>query len=225
MTMQKEYGRDAMRKFLAYESDRFLRERSGERHKENPLMKVESSQGYIHYQKGSMVMFYLKEMIGENKVNEALRELIATYAYKEPPYPTSRAAVDAFAARTPDSLKYLITDMFETITLFDNRTLETVCKKAANGSFETTIKVQSEKFRADSLGNETPAKLNDLIYIGVYGKGNGDQDKLLFYQKYRMTKPKQTFTVRVNEKPTRAGIDPLNILVDRNSGDNVKAVE
>ncbi len=226
MTMQKEYGRDAMRKFLTYEADRFLASRGFEKHKENPLMKVESSQGYIHYQKGSLVMFYLKEMIGETAVNDALRSLINTYAYKEPPYPTSHAAVDAFAARTPDSLKYLITDMFETITVFDNRTLETSCKKLANGNFETTIKVQSEKFRADSLGKETPIPINDWIEIGVFDtpEKKHKYGKPLETRRVKIDKKQNTFIFTTKKQPHEAGIDPNCFMIDKVVSDNVKKV-
>ena len=56
MVMEKEYGRDAMKKFLKYEMDDYLRDRGSERLKELPLMKVEN-QGYVHYNKGSLVMY------------------------------------------------------------------------------------------------------------------------------------------------------------------------
>jgi aminopeptidase N len=122
MVMEKEYGKDKMKKFLKYEMDGYLRGRSSEFEAERPLIKTESQQ-YIHYQKASVVMYYLKEMIGEKKVNEALKSLIDSFAYKQPPYPTSLAAVSAFRKVTPDSLQYLIDDLFENITIFSNRTM------------------------------------------------------------------------------------------------------
>ena len=76
MVMEKEYGRDMMRKFLKYEMDNYLRSRGQEKLKERPLLTVESGQGYIHYRKGSVILYYLKEMIGEEKVNAALRKMI-----------------------------------------------------------------------------------------------------------------------------------------------------
>ncbi|MEM7312496.1 MAG: M1 family aminopeptidase, partial [Planctomycetota bacterium] len=42
MVMEKEYGRDMMRKFLQYEMDNYLKSRGNERLKEQPLVKVES---------------------------------------------------------------------------------------------------------------------------------------------------------------------------------------
>ena len=47
-----------MRRFLSYELDRYLLSRGMERKREVPLVKVEN-QPYIHYQKGSLVMYAL----------------------------------------------------------------------------------------------------------------------------------------------------------------------
>lgn len=132
MVMEKEYGRDIMRKFLEYEMDRCLRDRGRETLKELPLGKCEG-QGYIHYRKGSHVMYYLKEMIGETQVNLALRTYLERFRYEESPFPTSVDVINEFTAQTPDSLKYIIKDLFWDITLFDNRTKEASVKDLGNG--------------------------------------------------------------------------------------------
>ena len=74
MVMEKEYGRDMMRKFLRYEMDRYLRHRGRERLKERPLLTVESEQGYIHYRKASVVLYDLRETIGEDKMDRGPAE-------------------------------------------------------------------------------------------------------------------------------------------------------
>ena len=101
MVMEKEYGRDQMRRFLEYEVDRYLRSRGSQRLKERPLLTVEANQGYTHYNKGSVVMYELKEMIGEDAVNRALRKMIEKFAYAGPPYPTSWDLLDALRSETP----------------------------------------------------------------------------------------------------------------------------
>ena len=69
---------------------------------------MDPNQGYIHYQKGSLAIYYLTEMIGESRVNAALKELIDAYAYKGPPYPSSHELVDQLKKHTPPDLQYLI---------------------------------------------------------------------------------------------------------------------
>ncbi|WP_027000549.1 ABC transporter permease/M1 family aminopeptidase [Eisenibacter elegans] len=224
MVMEQEYGRDKMHKFLRYEMNSYLRGRGSEFEAERPLIETEN-QGYIHYRKGSVLMYYLKEMIGEAQVNTALASLIKDYGYQEPPYPTSLAALRAFQEATPDSLQYILKDMFEEITLFSNRVVEASYTQEGE-EYVVSFETQSEKFRSDSLGNETPLPLNDYIDIAVFaanpkGKGLG---KALVYERIKITDPKQTFRFKVKEKPAQVGIDPYNYLIDRVPDDNLKRV-
>ncbi|MEI6748320.1 MAG: M1 family aminopeptidase [Bacteroidota bacterium] len=225
MVMEKEYGKDKMKKFLKYEMDGYLRGRSTEYEAERPLMKTES-QGYIHYQKGSIIMYYLKEMIGEDKVNIALCSLIDSFSYKQPPYPTSLSAIRAFRKVTPDSLQYLINDMFENITLFSNRVMEANYKKVGK-EYEISFKTSSEKFRADSLGKETAAPIADYIDIGVFAQPSNDKNlgKVLVYRRLKITRKNNNYTFRTKEKPWQVGIDPYNYLIDRQPDDNLKKPE
>jgi ABC-2 type transport system permease protein len=226
MVMEKQYGRDMMRKFLKYETDNYLRSRGAERLKEQPLNKVESSQGYIHYRKGSAVMYYLKEMIGEDKVNLSLRTFLEKFRYQNPPFPTSHDVLAEFRKNTPDSLQYIIKDLFEEITLFNNRTTDATYKKLSDGKYEVHIKTESQKFKADELGKETEVSMNDYIEIGALAKAEKDkQPKILYRQRVKITQKKNEFTFIVNELPEEAGIDHTFQLIDRMPNDNVKRLD
>jgi ABC-2 type transport system permease protein len=226
MVMEKTYGRDMMRKFLKYETDRYLRSRGAERLKEQPLYKVELTQSYIHYRKGSAVMYYLKEMIGEDKVNASLKEFLEKFRYQKPPFATSLDLLAAFRKNTPDSLQYIIKDLFEDITLYNNRTLEATYKKLADGKYQVTIKTESQKFKADELGKETEVPMNDYIEIGALAKAETDkQPKILYRERVKITQKKNEFTFIVSELPEEAGIDHTFQLIDRMPNDNVKRVD
>ncbi|MGY6560988.1 MAG: M1 family aminopeptidase [Luteibaculaceae bacterium] len=225
MVMEKEYGRNKMNKFLRYEMNSYLTGRSYETQAERPLMEIEG-QGYIHYNKGSVIMYYLKEMIGEDKVNLAMQNIIQKYAYAEPPYPTSVSIVNELKAQIPDSLQYLVKDLFETITLFSNRVDEASYTKIGDNEFEVTFNTISEKFVADSLGKETALPLKDYIDVGVFAKSNHSNNlgEPLLYKRLKLTQKENTFTFRVNQEPHEVGIDPYNYLIDRLPKDNVKRV-
>ena len=226
MVMEHEYGRDMMRKFLEYETDKYLRDRGRETLREMPLAKCEQ-QGYIHYNKGSAVMYYLKEMIGEDKVNAGLKTFLEKFRYKNPPYPTSIDVVNEFAAQTPDSLKYIIQDLFWDITLFENKTREATMKDLGNGKYEVTIQVECRKLKADELGKETEVSVNDWMDIGAFAKPQGDKKygKTLYRQRVKISQKDNTFTFVVDEKPDKAGVDPFRILIDREPKDNVKELK
>jgi ABC-type transport system involved in multi-copper enzyme maturation permease subunit len=226
MVMEKEYGRDMMRKFLRYEMDRYLAARGRERVKERPLLKVESNQGYVHYQKGSVALYYMKEMIGEDAVNRALRKLILTYGYAPPPYPTSWALLDALRAETPPQLQYLIKDLFEDITIFSDRTLDATAHKRTDGKYDVTIQVEAHKYKADPKGNESEVAVDDWMDIGAFAKPEKGKKygKTLHRERVHVTQEKSSYTFTVDEMPEKAGIDPFLLLVDRIPDDNLREV-
>ncbi|HEY0139749.1 MAG TPA: M1 family aminopeptidase [Thermoanaerobaculia bacterium] len=226
MVMEKEYGRAKMQKFLRFELDRYLRDRGSEVVAEMPLVQVEN-QGYIHYRKGSLVMYALRDYIGEEKVNAALAKFIRDHGFAGPPYPTAAEMVKYFREVTPPEYQPVITDLFETITIFDNRAREASVKELPGGRYQVTVTVEATKFRSDAKGEDKPIAIGDWIDVGVLAKANPEaknDDVILALEKKRITKPVETFTFVVRQKPTRAGIDPLNKLIDRNPRDNTKAL-
>ncbi len=218
MVMEKEYGKAKMQKFLRYELDRYLRGRGSELIAEKPISLVENQQ-YIHYGKGSVVMYALRDAIGEEAVNRACRKFIAAHAFDQPPYTTAQELVRYFRAEAPPEAQNFITDLFERIVLFDNQAREVSATKRADGKYVVKMTVASTKLQSDAKGEEKPVPVNDLIDIGVLG----DKDTVLFAEKRRITKPLETFEVVVSGKPVKAGIDPFNKLIDRNPKDNTKS--
>jgi ABC-2 type transport system permease protein len=225
MVMEKKYGRDYMRKFLRHELDRYLRGRAGEVRHEQPLALVQR-EPYVWYQKGGQVMYTLADYIGEDKVNAALRQFLMQYRYANAtdsqavPYPDTRQLVDALRAQTPPDLQYLITDGFDSIVLYDNKAETATVTQIAGGKYKVTLTARARKVKSDGSGNETPMPLNDYIEIGVF-KGEKDHETPLYLKKEKITQEKNTFEITVDEKPTRAGIDPYNKLVDRIADDNM----
>jgi ABC-2 type transport system permease protein len=219
MVMEKEYGRERMQKFLRYELDRYLGGRGGELVAEKPLSLVENQQ-YLHYRKGSLVMYALRDYIGEEAVNRALAKFIAAHRFEGPPYSTAADMVRYFRAEAGPEHQEIITDLFERIILFDNQTRTVTSTKRADGKYVVKVTVASTKLRGDDKGEEKPVPVNDLIDIGVFG----EKEKVLFSEKRRITRPLQTFEIVVGEKPVKAGIDPFNKLIDRNPKDNVKSL-
>ena len=218
MVMKGSFGPRNMKRYLRYELDHYLRGRGFERQKELPLAKVEN-QDYIYYNKGSLVSYALQDYLGEERFNRAAREFLERYEFEGPPYPISRDLISFIREQTPPELAYLIDDMFENITLFDNRAKSARYHKRADGRYELTLGVTARKLRADELGVESDAPLADLIEVGAVDEhGVG-----VTLEKRWIHEPEAEITLLLDAPPVRAGIDPLNKLVDRNPDDNVIA--
>ncbi len=224
MVMEQEYGREKMHKYLRYEMDKYLRGRGRESKKEMPLSRNEN-QGYIHYNKGGVTMYALRDYIGEEKVNLALRRFVEAHAYSNPPYPTSTDLMKQFRAVTPDSLQSMLYDMFESITLFSNRVTDASYRQLENGQYLLYLTVESKKFRADSIGVETEISVDDWIDIGVYAKGSTERSKPIYFVRHKIDNPKMELKIVLDSEPGRAGIDPNFLLIDRFPSDNIKTTK
>jgi hypothetical protein len=171
-------------------------------------------------------MYTLRQRIGEEAVNTALRRFYAAHADDSPPRATSLDLLDELRAVTPDSLRFLITDWFETVTLWDVSTERAVVELAGTGEWTVTLDVVAKKMRADSVGNETEVPMDDFVEIGVYAAGEiGSRLALVYLEPHRIVSGRQTIRVTVSKEPGRAGVDPRNRLIDRKRDDNVVRVE
>ncbi|HWW11693.1 MAG TPA: M1 family aminopeptidase, partial [Brevundimonas sp.] len=228
MVMEKKYGRDQIRRFLKFELDRYLRSRGTERLEEMPLFRNENQQ-YIHYQKGGLVMYLLRDQIGEDAVNRALRRVLAQYAFKGAPYPRSLDLVAALRAEAPADKQALITDLFEKITLYDVKTTGSTATRRADGRWDVTITVDARKLYADGQGKETDAPLNESFDVGLFsaepGKGRFNEGDVILLERRPIRTGVQTLRFITTKKPLFAGVDPYNKWIDRNSDDNVRTVD
>ena len=224
MVMEKEYGQAAMRKFLKYEMNNYLGGRAGESKKEVPLLLCENQQ-YIHYNKGSVVMYALKDYLGEDSLNAALRKYIKKVAFQEPPYTNANEFYSFITAATPDSLKETVKDLFERIVVFDNKVKKWSYEKTKDGKYKITAELQCQKSRSDSIGKAKEVALNDWIDIGVFTENVKHPTLLgetIYMKKVKVDANEKKLELIVDKEPFMFGVDPLNKLIDKNAGDNSK---
>ena len=228
LVMEKLYGPEQIRKFLKLELDSYLRARGGEVVEELPLERVENQQ-YIHYAKGSLVMYWLKEAVGADVVNRALQRLIRQYAFKPAPYPSSRDFVTLLREEAGPQHEQLIGDLFERITLYDMKATNAKAKKLADGRYEVTFDVDGRKLYADGKGKENDAPLDELFDLGVFtdepGKKGYRRESVLVVERRALKSGKQSVTLTTAVAPRFVGVDPFNKRIDRNSDDNITRVE
>lgn len=248
--LEHEYGKNQMRKFLKYSLDRYLINRRFESIKEKPLMYNENQQ-YIHYPKGSLVFYAMSDYLGEEKLNRVLRGFIQKTAFQEAPYTTAGELVNDLREATPDSLQYLITDMFKTITLYDNYVEEATYKELDENRYKIDLKAIVSKYRSGEKGERSyvgtngdslvytnkkeqevkSLPLNDYVEVAVFGqrdaktKENEKEGKLLYLKKHHFSEIENDLQIEVTEKPYEVGIDPYNKLIDVNSDDNRRKIK
>ncbi|HEY0928327.1 MAG TPA: hypothetical protein VGE27_00290, partial [Gemmatimonas sp.] len=85
------------------------------------------------------------------------------------------------------------------------------------------------KLYADSTGTETEAPLAESIEVGLFtaepGRDAFDASHVVLMERRMIRSGQQVVTFVTNKRPTFAGVDPYNFYIDRQSGDNVRAVK
>lgn len=239
--LEQKYGKAQMRRFLKDALDGYLQGRTFEWKHENPLMYNENQQ-YIHYNKGSLVLYAMSDYLGEKNFNNILKGYVKEVAFQEAPYTNSIEFVDHIRKGTPAEYQYLIKDMFETITLYDNKVEKVTSKKLPNGKYQVDIDFVVSKYRSNDKGkrefkdengktltykgksNMQSYPLNDFIEVGIFGektkKGDFEIENELYNKKYKMDRINNKLSIIVDKKPLEVGVDPYNKLIDTNSEDN-----
>jgi aminopeptidase N len=219
MVTEKVLGPAEVRRVYDYQMNRYLVQR-GEFGRDVPLLLVDDHP-YVSYGKGAVALYTLREHIGAEAVNGALRRFLEKYRGSGPPYPTSLDLYAELRAVTPPSLHYLLTDLFETITLWSVKTTSAAARRLGDGRYEVTLDVVAQKMRADSVGAETPTPMNDFVEVGVFAQGKEDP---VYLTRHRIRTGRQTIRIIVPQAPSRAGLDPYGKLIERERDDNVVAV-
>ena len=228
MVFKKEFPEAKVQQLLDRERDRYLKGRTQEEVQEMPLHLVDRKQDYIHYGKGIVNLHAFQDYISEDSVNVALQRFIKDWnsfdglkKRQTDRYPTTRDLLGYFREVTPDSLQYTITDLFETVTLYENKTVEASYEQLPNHQYKVHLEINTSKYRVDEKGVEQQVPIQDWVDIGVYGEDN----ELLYLQKHQITSKKTIVEITVNQKPFTAGIDPMLKLMDRDGEDNMMLLD
>lgn len=231
MVMKKEYGVDAMQRFLKEELDRYLRSRANEGKFEKTLLDNDT-QSYVWYRKGGLILYALQDLIGEDILNREFKTYTEAARFRpKAPFTTTHEWYSYMKKATPDSLQYYLEDSFEKITLYSNKATEATYKKNDDNTYDVSIAIESSKTYFDGLGKtlESPTKAN-LLEVAVFDTDTVNAKGLtvkrpLGLKKVWVKPGTSTYTFTTNKLPAKAGIDPYNKMIDRIPDDNLIAVE
>lgn len=224
MIFKEHLGEEFAGKVARQFEDGYLSIRKDEPRTELSVMRTDD-QGYISYNKGPLAFYALQDVIGEDRVNAALRNYLKKFAFKDPPFPTSRDVVDELRAVAGDEHEALITDLFDRI-MFHDLGVESAEVRAAGDRFEVSIQVSGHQFEADELGNETEVPLNRIVEVAMFGGAAGGEGKHWIYRgRHLVQTGSQTIRVEVPEFPEAVELDPFCKVLDRNRANNVFQIQ
>ncbi len=242
--LEQEYGGEMKGRFLRKALDLYLHRRADDGEQEQPLVyNVGLSKSYVPYQKGLLAFNAMSEYLGEKQFEGALRKYVESVRFQKAPYTTSLEMVEYIRDATPDSLQYLIGDLFETVTLYDNSISGVTVTPLNDGKYNIDIEFVIRKYRDDGLGNRSyrgdvgdsltfrsddsdetliSLPLADYVEIGVFAKTtrDGKERAEVYRMKHKVSQIRNKLTITVDARPSEVCIDPDCILIDASPQDN-----
>ncbi len=215
MVMEKTFGKEKIEKLLAYEARSYLTSRTSEPKREWPLA-LNENQSYLHYNKGLLSMYVLKEAVGEDALNTAIRKFADQVRYQEPPFTTSVAFVESLKADLGAQHGALIDDLFNRVVLYDNRIQSHQLTEHADGSVTVDLEILGRKIDVDEKGQQKDIDFTlDLEFAARDAK-----DKTLQAQRHVIKTGVNKIQLKFAQKPKTLALDPLNMWIDLNREDN-----
>jgi aminopeptidase N len=229
MVMKATYGEEKVEQFLRKQLKEYLSGRAAAAKGERPMAQVDGDP-YIHYNKGALNLYAFQDHVSEEKVNLALQRFIKDWnafggSFQRDRYATTEDLLGYFRAVTPDTLQNVITDLFETITIYDNKVVAARRQKLSGNKYMIDLTIHVLKHHVDSSGIEMPVRLGDWMDVGIYARNENGKDEFIYLNKHKITRQITNLQIVVDRLPTKAGIDPRHILIDKNGDDNVAHIE
>jgi ABC-2 type transport system permease protein len=195
MLYQRARGLDASLEIVREHVDQYLSNRGFS--VETPLYRTTYETPHLPYNKGTVVMHQLHQLVGEDAINTALKAFLAGHAYPGKP-PTSEDLLKELYRVSPPSLHGAIDELFKEIIIYDMKMEEVSC----SGN-EVSFKASVKKYREDGNGKRTDVPFDNTIDIGVY-----TEDGKVQVQPFSVVNKVVTGKMKFKAKPVKLVIDP-----------------
>lgn len=220
--LEKLYGKKYLRQYFSSMLETYVYSK-GYYLNEPPLFKVQTSRdSYIYYNKGALIMKAVKELIGKENVNKALRNFLNKYSYPNKQATTTNLLSELYNVSS-DKESELIKEWFTENILYDLKLKSAIIKSLDNGNYEVNLIVEAGKYKIEESGREIQIPVNEYFQIGLlndYPDKFNSSEFLIHCSKYKLHSGSNEIKIHLTQKPEYASVDPYSYLIDKNSGDN-----
>jgi len=226
VVMEKMYGKSAIWELSRNANNRYFTWRAFDNEQEPPLYNV-NGQAYLSYGKNYTVMLALKELIGEEKVNQVIKTMITKHRDQVDLNLTSIEFIEELYKVTPMEYHVLIDDWFKRVITYDLVLDDASYKKLGNGKFEVTLKLQAKRYKQKESGEDIEISIDEPIQIGAFTAhpSKVKPDDILYLKPHQINKTTAEVVLVLDELPTHIGIDPFGTRSDENFHDNLFELE
>jgi len=221
MVTEKRFGKMYLRPYHVKDSQLYFAYRSATAEREIPLWQT-TDQPFVHYQKGGLALFRLKEVLGETHLNRALRELVTLHGYPlQKPDPAS--LVDALKRGANTSQARLVDEVFKKVIVFDNDIKILNNKALPDNKRLLTLEINVRK-TDETSGKPVPLKPDDAIDIAVFNlqiTPNVAPPKPVYLRRHHFSKNRSVVQIVVPRNSETVMLDPFSYMLDGSDHNNI----
>jgi len=221
VVMEKHYGMPSLFQLGKTANHAYFNGRSYASTSEQPLY-LEQGEHYLLYGKSYMTMMALRDLIGEDSINQVLKTLIARHKTEiDAMASTPQLLTELYSVSTTEQQK-LIDDWFKKIITYDLNLVDAEFSELPNGEFEITFSVNATKFETNE-GIESEVMMNEPIQIGFFSShpSEATKEETIMLDMWNIKDGQQQFSVRLNSVPKYLSIDPYGTRPDLVRQDNI----
>ena len=161
--VERTFGREHLERLWGMMREEYITPRT---RANVPLLRARNR--FDAYRKGPFALYALREYVGAEPVNTAVRRLFEKHGSGSPPLPTSLDLYRELQAVTPESLRPLLADLFERNTFWELEAKTATATQTGAGAWQVSLDVRARKVVVDENNVETEIPMDDLIEVGVF---------------------------------------------------------
>lgn len=214
MLYKHTYGEKYLLDRVNVHKDIYLSERASA--DEEPLYKSNPEKAYLAYDKGMVVMYQLYKLLGEEKINQALKSFYDKYSYPHKP-PVSTDLINEFYAVADKNLYQKINELFKQIVICDLSLNAVDSAQNSDGSYTVNIEATALKFIEDGKGKSEISDFTEPIEAAVFFENDKKQIVVLTANGNKI-KTSLVFP----DKPLKIVLDPEGRFLDKTEENNAR---
>ncbi|NQY36966.1 MAG: hypothetical protein HRT37_18785 [Alteromonadaceae bacterium] len=220
--LENMYGKTMARHLTKYTQRRYFSGRAYASLPEVGLVDAHT-EAYLNYGKGPVVLQALRELLGEQRLNAAFKQLIENHQY------TLSATTDHLLAVLNDIAeeqhKPLIQDWLTKVIEYDLAINDAVINKLTDGRYEVVINVQALRLATGKGGEVREVGINEPIKIGLFSAHpDADSGAIIYLGNQQINQAQSIVRIIVEQKPAYVMIDPNFTRIDRDLANNITKI-
>lgn len=223
LVLEASRGPGSLPPLLRFERENYVLSRMNMPFPEPALLRV-TDWDFVYYAKGAIVMDALRDLMGQEALDRALRRLLREHGAGGRPA-TTLDLLAALEAEAAPEHRALIDEWIREVTFYDLRVESATARPLGGGRYLVTARIQGGKtiHPGGRIEAARPAPLDEMLDVAVYARhplSTGDPP--LYAAKQRLRTGPNQVTYDVRGRPGFISVDPFERRIEVERADNVR---